>query len=97
MQAGRVQRQGKKGAVPPRPRAPAAPPRPAAPRLRPPHEAVHEKLIEEYKLQHDKEPSDTVWYKLLETAKAQVAAQTVGKRRRVHTALPEGFVAFADS
>ena len=96
MQAVRVPRQGKKVAAPPRPGAPVAPPLPAAPRPRPAHEAVHKKLIEEYKVQHDKEPSDTMWYRLLETAKAQVATQTVGKRRRVHTALPDGFVPFAD-
>ena len=76
---------------------PAPPPRASAPRPRPAHEAIHAKLVEEYRLEHSKDPSGDVWYRLLETAKAQVAAETMGKRRRVHTALPDGFVPFADA
>ena len=79
-----------------RPAVVAAPPRPAVPISRPPHEAIHEKLVEEYTTEHDKEPSADVWYRLLEAAKAQVAAQTVGKRRRVAKLVPDGFVQFGD-
>ena len=74
-----------------------APPRGDLHRVRPAHEAIHEQLISEYRLEHDKDPSDAVWYRLLETAKAQVAAQTVGKRRRVNKQPPDGFVQYADS
>jgi hypothetical protein len=49
---------------------------------RPPHEAVHARLIEEYKTKHAKDPSRQIWFRLLEQAKAEVAAAHSGKRPR---------------
>ena len=62
---------------------------PAAPApVRPPHEVVHERLIEDYKKKHSKDPSSNIWYRLLEQAKAEVAAAHDGKRVRKARVLP---------
>ena len=74
----------------------AAPPQPSVPISRPAHEAIHEKLVEEYRVQHNKDPSGDVWYRLLEAAKSHAAAQVVGKRRRTAKSVPDGFVQFGD-
>ena len=74
----------------------AAPPQPSVPISRPAHEAIHEKLVEEYRVQHGEDPSGDVWYRLLEAAKSQAAAQVVGKRRRIAKSVPDGLVQFGD-
>lgn len=59
------------------------------------HLPVLERLIADYRAKHSKEPSSSVWYNLHEQAKAEIASQRQGKRRRRTPAHLDGaFVRF---
>ena len=44
------------------------------------HEAVYERLVQEYRAKHGKDPG--IWSRLLDHAKAEVARKLQGKRIR---------------
>ena len=73
-------------------RQPGASGPPAAPATeRPPHEAIHLRLIAEYKKKHSKDPSSNLWYRFLDQAHAEVATAQEGKRARRARFMP-GFL-----
>ena len=44
------------------------------------HETVYERLVQEYRAKHGKDPG--IWSRLLDQAKAEVASKLQGKRTR---------------
>ena len=76
-------------AAPPRV-VPAA--RPAAQRAMPDrkHQVVYERLVAEYRDKHGKDPGN--WSRLVDQAKAEVAAKVVGKRSRRAPRLFDGIM-----